>query len=339
MKRILFDIYHLPQFNFFKKAILEFDPDEVDIYCVDRGKLHDVIRYELPDYRITCIGSYKHNKGRWSMLFRIILPRLFELMKRVDRKRYSFVITAHYQANVVARLKGIPNVSLIDDPRKIMFPILKWAADSVYLPPFQQSYKGVKVFNALKEWAYLSPKYFKLKQDEIKNYGLTEKGYIFIREVSTKTSNYLSQQEDIVLSISREIPKDWKVVLSLEKKQNRTKYPSHWIILEEPVSCIHSIMFLSRLVISSGDSMAREGAMLGVPSIYAGNRDMPANDILIEMGMLSKIEPENLVIEAKKLMTNSNAVKQEEFRSRLEREWDDVTALILSKLRRTYKTP
>ena len=39
-------------------------------------------------------------------------------------------------------------------------------------------------------------------------------------------------------------------------------------------------MYYSQIVISSGDSGAyREGAMLGVPSIYAGNRDMPANDI------------------------------------------------------------
>jgi predicted glycosyltransferase len=32
--------------------------------------------------------------------------------------------------------------------------------------------------------------------------------------------------------------------------------------------------------------MAREGAMLGVPSVYCGERMMRANDLLIKFGML-----------------------------------------------------
>ncbi len=333
MKKVLIDIYHLPQFNFFKNAILSFKPEEVEVFCVNRGKLFPVVKHELPGYRVTCLGDYKHNKGMWSMVFRIIIPRIFQLFRLVGRNQYKFILTAHYQANFIAWLKGIPNIAFNDDPRRFVWPVLKFSADEVYLPPFGPKYQGVKVFNALKEWAYLSPNYFRPDAEALKPYGLEPKKYIFIREVSTKTSNYLSQQEDIVLSISRSFPEDWQVVLSLENKENAGKYPKGWLILEEPVADIHSLMYYSQIVISSGDSMAREGAMLGVPSIYAGNRDMPANRILMEKEMLLKLEPEEVLPALRKIREGSLAFRgQEEFRRQLFEEWDDVTTLILKKV-------
>ncbi|MCB9297023.1 MAG: DUF354 domain-containing protein [Lewinellaceae bacterium] len=333
MKKVLIDIYHLPQFNFFKNAILKFKPEEVEVFCVNRGKLFPVVQHELPGYRVTCLGDYKHNNGMWSMVFKIIIPRIYSLFRLIGRNQYKFILTAHYQANFIGRLKGIPNIAFNDDPRRFVWPFLKFSADEVYLPPFGPKYQGVKVFNALKEWAYLSPAYFRPNPEALAPYGLEARKYIFIREVSTKTSNYLSQQEDIILSISRDFPKDWKVVLSLENKENKDRYPADWLILEEPVADIHSLMYFSQIVISSGDSMAREGAMLGVPSIYAGNRDMPANVILINKNMLMKLEPEEIVPNLKKIREGELAFQaQEAFRKQLYEEWDDVTKLILAKV-------
>ena len=332
-KKVLVDIYHLPQFNFFKNAILTFDPEEVDIYCVNRGKLFPVMQHELPGYKINCIGDYKYNNGMFSMVFRIILPRIMTLFARISRRKHRFIITANYQANFVARLKGIPNIAFNDDPRKFVFPLLKFSADEVYLPPFGPEFDDVKKFNALKEWAYLAPNYFSPNVKALGPYGLNPKEYIFIREVSTKTSNYLSQQKDIVLSIAEQFQKDWKVVLSLENKANKSLYPSDWIILEEPVEDIHSLMYYSSVVLSSGDSMAREGAMLGVPSIYAGNRFMPANEILIDMDMLVKLDPEEVVPMIKGIFDGTKAFKEQEaFRQYLTGHWDDITDLILKKI-------
>jgi hypothetical protein len=333
MKKILIDIYHLPQFNFLKNVILQFEPDEVDICCVNRGKLYPVIQHELPGYHVTCLGDYKHNKGPWSMTFKIILPRLIALYRRMKKDQHKVILTAHYQANFIARLKGITNFSFIDDPRKLVFPILKFSADELYLPPFRGEYPGAKVFNALKEWAYLSPKYFTPSAGILERYQLQPKRYLFIREVSTKTSNYLEQQEDSILSIANEFPADWPVVLSLENKEKAGKYPKNWILLEEPVPDIHSLMYYSQVVISSGDSMAREGAMLGVPSIYAGVRDMPANDIMIARNMLWKVAPEAVLHKVKELIEGRLSVAaQDHFRQQLFREWDDITALVKKKI-------
>ncbi len=334
MPKILFDIYHLPQFNFLKNAILAFEPDEVDVFCVNRGRLRQVVEHELPNYKVTCIGDYKYNKGPYSMLFRIILPRLYRLYRTVNPKKYRYVLTAHYQANVVAKLRRIPNIAFSDDPRKYVFPILKASADEVYLPPFQDKHRGVKVFNALKEWAYLSPRYFNPDPEILKAFDLDVKQYIFVREVSTETSNYLHQQKDIILSVAKEFPASWSVVLSLENKGNRDKYPAHWLILEEPVPDIHSLMYFSQVVLSSGDSMAREGAILGVPSIYAGQRDMPANQIMIDKGALVKVNTEEIVNTIQGIIDlEIMNFDQLEFRDKLTREWDDITRLILNKVR------
>ena len=333
MKKVLVDLYHLPQYNFFKNVILKFRPDEIDIYCVNRGKLLQVVKYELPDYNVICIGDYKFNKGMFSMIFRIIIPRIFSLIREINSKKYSFVITAHYQANFVAKLRGIPNVAFIDDPRKFVFPILKLSADEVYLPPFESKFKGVKYFNALKEWSYLSPKYFTPKNSALLPYGLSAKAYIFIREVSTETSNYLNQNQDIILSVSKEFPSSVKVVISVENKTNIDQYPKDWIILKEPVKDIHSLMYFSRVVISSGDSVAREGAMLGVPSIYAGIREMPANWIMIKKEMLVKSPPEEIVNTVLKILEGAIAFpEQDQIRQQLLTEWEDVTNLVLDKL-------
>jgi len=333
MKKVLIDIYHLPQYNLFRNTILTFDPSEVDIYCVNRGKLLPVIKHELPGYNVISVGDYKLNKGMFSMIFKIILPRMYFLFKQIKSKKYRFVITAHYQANFIAKLRGIPNVAFIDDPRRFVFPLLKFSADEVFLPPFEKRFEGVKYFNALKEWSYLSPKYLSPDESALIEHNVKAKKYIFIREVSTETSNYLSQDQGAILSVAKNFPKNLKVILSLENKASTNAYPKDWIILKEPVNSIHSLMYFSQVVISSGDSVAREGAMLGVPSIYAGIRDMPANVILIKKKMLLKLEPDALVDTTTKIINGEiEFQEQNNFRQSLAEEWDDVTELLLNKI-------
>ena len=334
MKKVLVDLYHLPQYNFFKNVILTFDPSEIDIYCVKRGKLLDVIQYELPDYNVIAVGDYADNKGMFSMIFKIIIPRMFKLFQLIEPSEYRFIITAHYQANFIGKLKGIPNIAFIDDPRKFVFPLLKFSADEVFLPPFAESkFNGVKYFNALKEWSYLSPQYLTPDIKALREYDLEPKGYIFIREVSTQTSNYLLQDQGIILSISQDFPSSIKVLLSVENKDDVPRYPDNWIILKEPVRHIHSLMYFSQIVISSGDSVAREGAMLGVPSIYAGIRDMPANSIMIKKGMLLKLETDCILETVLKIINGELIFEnQDRFRQNLFEEWDNFTTVLLNKL-------
>ena len=79
--------------------------------------------------------------------------------------------------------------------------------------------------------------------------------------------------------------------------------------------------------------MAREGAQLGVPSIYCGLRDMKANKILVERGMLFEIEP--LLVSDFLLNLYNNKfelMKQNNFREKLNKEWEDLNELIINSI-------
>ena len=336
--KVFIDIYHLPQYNFFKNTIKELGPDVVELGSVERGKLVDIIKHECPDFTLHIIGNYKYNYGPFSMAGIIIMPRLMGLLKIFKTRRFDVVGSAHYQSNLAAKIMGIPNFSILDDPRLGVLQVARASANEFYLPPFENGYKKIKKFNALKEWAYLSPQYYRPNQRVLEEYDLKKRKYIFIREVYTNTSNYLSQEKNLVLKLAG-LFQDVRVVLSLEKKSLTDQFPKDWTVLEEPVSDIHSLMYYSKLVISSGDSMAREGGMLGVPSIYIGNRDMPANRILMKKGILFKKSPEELSEFIEQVDQGSIHVPaQDQFREELLNSWIDVNQFIRNIINRLQRT-
>lgn len=138
----------------------------------------------------------------------------------------------------------------------------------------------------------------------------------------------------MIASISSLFPQQIKVILSLEDKSTISNYPVEWILLREPVMDIHSLMYFSKVIISSGDSMAREGAILGVPSIYCGIREMAANRIMIEKGMLIK---NSNITELPQIVRNVIDGKvsfedQVSFREKITNEWEDVPTFILNSI-------
>ena len=335
--KILFDIYHLPQLNLFKNILLYLGKQNVIITCVNRGKLVDVIKHDLPDFDLIIIGDYRYNKGFFSMLFKIIIPRIIKLKKIISPQNISLVISSGYQSNIIAKIKRIPNLIITDDPRKYIFSLMNFVSTELCLPNFNKHQKKITYFNALKEWAYLSPKYFTPNSRVLREYDLKKGSYLFIREVKTDTINYRKQKEDGILQISKEIRNNMPVLLSLESKNNSALYPDNWIILKEPIMDIHSLMYYSKVVISSGDSMAREGAMLGVPSIYCGMREMAVNSILIDKGMLYKIKMEKVSEFINKIIDNKIMIEEQKiFRKKLQHEWLDVIEFIINKIKK-YK--
>lgn len=328
--KVLFDIYHLPQVNLYKNCINKLDTNEVMITTINRGKLVKVLQYEFPNNQIEVLGDYKYNKGFFSMLFRIIIPRFFKLSKIIKKDSVKLVLSSGYQSNVVARFKGIPNFIFTDDFR-IFHPIMKYVATNVYIPSFIKPQKKIISFHALKEWAYLSPKYFEPDKNVLVDYNLVGKVYIFVREISTESLNYIHQLKNIVAKVAPLIDNKIEVLFSLENKNEFELYPSHWKLLKEPIKDIHSLMYFSKCVISSGDSMAREGAMLGVKSIYLGERDMPANTMLIDEGFLERANLNNFKVKFEAILKSEKLLEEQNiYRAKLFNGWVDVTLLITS---------
>lgn len=333
-RKILFDIYHLPQVNLFKSSIRKLNLDEVVITTVNRGKQIKVLEYEFPENEIIVLGDYKYNKGFFSMLFKIIIPRLFKLSKIIKKNNVKLVLSSSYQSNVVAKIKGIPNYIFTDDFR-IFHPYIKHVTTKIFMPSFIKPQSKIESFHALKEWSYLSPKYFHPNNNILDDYNLKEKDYIFIREVSTESLNYLHQLKNIIAKISKFIDKDMKVLFSLENKGDRKLYPKNWLLLKEPIKDIHSLMYYSKCVISSGDSMAREGAMLGVNSMYLGERDMPANEMLIKDGFLVRSGLDDFKEKFDTIIHNNALIEeQNKYREKLNTDWIDVSDLILKTIKK-----
>lgn len=332
---ILFDISHPAHINFFRNSIYHFhnDPNyNVYVTCLRRGKLPKIVKKELPDINLTFVG--RHRGTKFSIIFEANILKFFQLLNFVIKNKIKFGLSVgSVPLGSVMSLLNKKNIQFDDDPeRKKIIVLKKKTATEIYTPPVVKPAGKIKNFYALKEWAYLSPKYFKSNSEVLEELNLKPKEYIFIREVSIGSLNYMNQLPGVVLSFADKIPKEKKVILSLEDKSLSNMYPEDWIILKEPVKDIHSLIYYSFALISSGDSMAREGAQLGVPSIYCGIREMKSNKFMLKHGMLYEKKPEDVSPFIKEIIENKIILpNQQEFRETLNNKWDDVTQLIINK--------
>jgi uncharacterized protein len=338
--KILFDIKHPAQLNLFKGLTNELKEEkwDVTICYLQRGKLPNIIKREYPNFQLVPVGS--SHGTRWSILWNGNIKRTLAFLDLIKKEQYNICVAASSIPLALAcKIAGIPIIQFYDDPeRKQINQINASLSTQLFFPPIVKENHKVSVFNCLKEWSYLSPKRFQPAETILAKYGLTAHDYIFIREVSNKSFNYYNQQDGIIGSFASHIQANTKVILSLEDKSTAGRYPKHWTILQEPVEDIHSLIYYSRLVLSSGDSMAREGAMLGVPSVYCGIRQMKANDLLIQSGMLEHLPAEKaLPYINKTLQIKFNAENQTGIRNKLLDQWDDMTAFMKEQINR-YKS-
>jgi len=283
---IWIDLGHTPQYNFYKKFIIRLIEDGHFVYVtvLNRGRLASIVKYELQGFdnvEISVIGTHKMNK--FSAIIEANFLRLVKLFLWIRGKKIDVVFSNGYLPALVGYYKNIPRYTFDDDPQTFDYkPKLKYSTQSSYciyeVPQGMLLSPKVVVLSVLKEWAYLAPNYFTPNEQILKTYGVIPKQYIFLREVSVGTVNYAAQASGAILNIAHLIPKDKQVLFSLEDKSKRHLYPKEWQLLQEPIEDIHSLIYYSAGLVSSGDSMAREAALLGVASYYLGIRHtMPAN--------------------------------------------------------------
>ena len=333
--KILIDIKHPAQLNLFKGLARKLKQEgwEVTISYLGRGKLPKIIQKEYEGFTTIQVGSSRGSK--WSIFWDGNVLRTLAFFRMNVKHRYNICVTASSVPLAFAcYFTSPPVIQFYDDPeRKGVNRLNAFFSDRIFFPPIVDESKKVGIFNCLKEWSYLSPAHLEPGTQVLEEYGLKPYQYIFIREVSNKSFNYYNQQDAIVGSFAERIAPGVPVVLSLEDKSLAKLYPPHWIILQEPVSDIHSLIYYSKLVVSSGDSMAREGAMLGVKSIYCGIRDMKANGLLVKEGGLFHYPLDTGVETINRLaMQTVDASAQEAYRDRLQNKWIDMTAFMHTQI-------
>ena len=338
--KIMVDIAHPAHVNFFKNALhtLADEGHEIIITGLQRGKLPRILESEFSRFPVHYVG--KHRGTKFSIIVEANLVKAIRLLFLVLKKRPDVGLSVgSFTLGGALKLLGKPNIQFDDDPERTLNVLLeKLTSTRLFFPPIITPHRQVATMQALKEWAYLSPRYFKSDADVLLAYGVISKQYIFVREVSTGSLNYADQAANTVASFADALPFAYPVLLSLEDKQAIGAYPKHWILLQEPVPDIHSLLYHSRLVISSGDSMAREGALLGVPSLYVGVRDMKANTLMKKKNMLFQCTASEASSLVDRLISGTLKVpSQEDFRRELSEEWDDVTRLIVNQVNRYDK--
>lgn len=302
--KIWIDICHTPQYNFYRNLILRLleDGHEVFITVLQRGKTPIIVQRELTAVLATMPSKYnkrlhirtigRHRMTKWSALleanvFRLIHLFFWRLWHHVD-----IAFGNGMQPAMIQALFRGPSYSFDDDPQTMDFkPKARYNTECnfcLYEDDKTADFGGkVQVLRCLKEWAYLAPNVFRPNATVLDKYGVQPKQYIFLREVSVGTVNYAGQAAGAIRDVASVIAnaqctmrngEKMKVLFSLEEKNRRTEYPADWILLQEPIEDIHSLIYYSAGLVSSGDSMAREAALLGVPAYYLGIRhSMPAN--------------------------------------------------------------
>lgn len=283
---IWIDLGHIPQYNFYRNLIVRLSQEQHTVYvtAINRGKLAKIVQKELGslvNVKIFIIGEHKLSK--LSAILHANLFRMIKLLWWKCGRHFDVAVSNCVFTAFIGWLYRIPNYAFDDDPQVWDYkPKIWFSTKSHYclykLPDNYKLSPKVKVLKALKEWSYLAPSVYKADISALDEYDVKPKEYVFLREVSVGTVNYTGQASGAILNVAHLIPKDKKVLFSLEDKSKRDLYPKDWILLQEPLKDVHSLIYYAAGLASSGDSMAREAALLGIPAYYLGIRhSMPAN--------------------------------------------------------------
>ena len=332
---ILFDLNHPVDVNFFKNTIKILSKSEHNIIITyrDRGRLGKIAKYELGKFAPIKIGQHQQ-----TFVTKITgqIKRDLEFLSFQRRKKIDISVCFGPTNAIASWLNGIPYLAFDDDfEYKIPFYHANIFSTRHIMPAYiRVNKKNIHHYNGLKELAYLHPHYFSPRVDELKRYEVLPEKYVFIREIANVSLNYQQQNLSINEIVNAVKYLGLKVVLSLENKDLKSLYERDCIILEEPVEDIYSLMKFALFAVSSGDTVARETALLGTPTIYTGGRNMAVNDELINIGcMFQEDKLENIIEQIARL-----SIKGEKERitrivaDKIRYHWEDTTKVILKHI-------
>jgi len=332
---ILFDINHPVDVNFFKNAILKLKLEGHTIFIIfrSRGNLEKILTYELDQFSITKIGTHK---GGFLKKITSQLYRDYKIIPFIRKNKIDLTVCFGATAAISSWICGIPYLAFDDDfEYKIPFYHANWFSTRHIFPDFIEfTNSKTHKYHGFKELAYLHHEHLNVNKKILTEYSLLEDEYVFIREIASISLNYKDEGSILSEIVDKIKKKGLKIVLSIEDKSIFNKFKDDCIILEEPVSDIYSLMYHSILAISSGDTVARETALLGVPTIYTGGREMVVNKALVKAGLMHET---NKMKEIDDLIEKSSINRKKESKSKalnlIETKWEDTTSVIQKHIR------
>lgn len=282
--KVLIDIVHPADVNFFKHAItlLRKNGHTVLLTVMQRGALVEIVNRELGE--CTPIGYHRGGIRKITA----ITARVRSLRRYIIANTPDVVSSFSFYPAAACWGKGIRSVIFHDDPEyRVQFALCRLWSTRLIVPEFcRVTGRNIIHYRFLKEWSYMDPSYRKASSGTIK--GLSKKSYIIVRDVSKASLNYAhASAMDYEPIITQATAQGYTVVFSLEDK-TRKKQCKDCIVLQEPIDDIIGLLVNSAALISSGDTMVREAALAGIPSLYVGDRDMAVNRMLRDAGVLAQ---------------------------------------------------
>jgi hypothetical protein len=334
---ILFDLLHPADVNLFRNSVFSLSREGYNIFLSyrKRGSLEAIARSEFPGYIITPLGEH-----RGSIVGKIISLIYREIIsyRYLRENKISLVVCQGIACGLACKMLGVKILHCDDDSEyRLTYLLGKWFSDIDLVPDFMPvNGRNIYKYKGYKELAYLHPDYFTPDPLALNEFGIEQGNYIFIREVSNISTNYYKREVLIHSIIDYLDSRCFKVVLSIEDKKLARDFSNQCIVLAEPVKNIYSLIFYSRFVISSGDTMAREACLLGLPCIYTGGREMNANRFLIDLQIMLKSE------DIKEIFANIDRMldlsfctgKREMMKEKITDSFDDTSSVLISQVKK-----
>ena len=327
--RILFDILHPAHLNFYKKTIQNLQAEhDVTVLVRPRGDLVDFAEKMLK-IPIKVVG--RHYGSRIGKLFGLF-HRIAYLLWEGWKNPYD-VATSHggFYVSIACWIMRKRSVVFYDNAEyKLLFFLCRRFSSKFMIPQLLEiKGKNIGTFNGYKELAYLNR--FEPAKEILKKYGVEKKKYVFIRQIAHISLDYWSDDSSQNMKTILDYLYENKVsiIASVEEGASQiSKFREfdNIYILPESTSEMHTLLYYAKCVISSGDTVAREAALLGTPAIYIGGRDMKINSELMNLGRLNC--PDALEI----IPTLERVLREEKDFSQQNADWDDTTDVIIQEL-------
>ncbi|MCY3626998.1 MAG: DUF354 domain-containing protein [Gammaproteobacteria bacterium] len=328
---ILIDIVHAADVNFYKKAIARIKKrHRITVIVRSRGDLVEFAKKEL-SIPVRVVGRhYLSRIGKLYGVFHRVGCLIFEWF----RDPYDLITSfGGFYAGIAGKILGVKSVLFYDNYEyRTCFYLCQKSASKFIIPSeLEITGKNVESFYGFKELAYLHS--FEPQEEVLETYQLKKKSYIFIRHVAGISIDYWKQDVDSVLTALVYFlnSKHYPIIASIEKGASGINLFTDKQILKQTTSEIHSLMYFSKCTISSGETVAREASLLGVPTLYIGKRYSRMNRELISSKILRWASEGEAVSILQEIL---NTQKTEEM-PMPSLKWEDTTEVILRNLNLT----
>ena len=259
---------HPKDVHFWKNIISNLEKKGHEIKIVAWNK--DVTLYLLDTYGFSYEILGESCKSLMKKAYRLSKSGLISL--KIAKKFKPDILTGR-EPNLahISKLIRKPFIMISDTEHGTLSHLLTYPfSDAICTPAcFKRTINPKKhiTFNGYQELAYLHPKYFKLDQSVLDDFGLSrDDRYIIIRFVAWSGSHDIGQygftdKERLV----RKLENYGRIFITSEKKLSK-RLEKYRITI--PPDKMHDLLYYATIYIGEGATMASEAAVLGTPAIY-----------------------------------------------------------------------